>query len=265
MLAKQLCIPIVGALRLIGLTNLVNRHAPAPARNVPQPTAADSVFESILTEIVRGTYPPGTRLPPERELSQKLGASRPTLREAMRKMTAWQVVEPRRGSGVTVRDRREWSIEVLPAYMRYADNAPVIELLEDMLAVRRSLLRSVLSRASRRVGRAGLDIARGNLARAWDARDSGVEFVQLDLSFMRSVVEAAQLLPAMWLLNRLSTVYVDLAGLVAHAIAPPDDYFDAFTDILNAIEAGDRKKVERRFDSYIQAHDDRVLAIVGRR
>src|SRR5216110_2245024 len=82
-------------------------------------TAIEAVFDAILSEIVRGHYPPGARLPAERELSRRLGASRPTLREALRRLGEWNLVEPRRGSGVVVRAYRDWSIEVLAAYLKY--------------------------------------------------------------------------------------------------------------------------------------------------
>ncbi|HSD88506.1 MAG TPA: GntR family transcriptional regulator, partial [Kofleriaceae bacterium] len=59
-------------------------------------TAIDTIFEKLLSEIVGGNYPAGLRLPAERELARQMGASRPTLREALRRLGEWNLVEPRR-------------------------------------------------------------------------------------------------------------------------------------------------------------------------
>src|SRR5215813_13329962 len=94
---------------------------------LPKPvetTAIDTVFEALLKDIVSGTHPSGTRLPAERELARQLGASRPTLREALRRLGEWNLIEPRRGSGVVVRPYRDWSIEVMAAYLRYGKPQP---------------------------------------------------------------------------------------------------------------------------------------------
>ena len=113
---------------------------PKPDPNVT--TAIDQVFERLLSDIVSGVHPAGSRLPAERELSRQLGASRPTLREALRRLGEWNLVEPRRGSGVVVRPYRDWSIEVLAAYLRYGKPDPgqptIARILIDMLAIRRA-------------------------------------------------------------------------------------------------------------------------------
>src|SRR5690242_8291325 len=63
-----------------------NMSLPELTEVEPEPTAIESVFERILADIVKGVHPAGTRLPAERELARLLGASRPTLREALRRL-----------------------------------------------------------------------------------------------------------------------------------------------------------------------------------
>ena len=66
-----------------------------------QPVRAGNAFEDTIERILRaiklGGVPVGGRLPPERELSELLGVSRDTVREAIRVLAAEGIVESRRG------------------------------------------------------------------------------------------------------------------------------------------------------------------------
>lgn len=66
------------------------------------PKLYQRVANSIVAEIRSGKYPRGERLPPERELAEEFGVSRPTVREAMIALEIRGIVEARRGSGIYV-------------------------------------------------------------------------------------------------------------------------------------------------------------------
>lgn len=63
-----------------------------------------SVLEKLQRLIEDGEYPPGGRLPPERELAKRFKVSRPTVREAIIALEALEQVEVKTGSGVYVLD-----------------------------------------------------------------------------------------------------------------------------------------------------------------
>ena len=65
-------------------------------------SVADSAVAALRALVARGHYQPGDRLPPERDLASGLGLSRPTLREAIRRLTEAGLLESRRGSGTYV-------------------------------------------------------------------------------------------------------------------------------------------------------------------
>ena len=60
------------------------------------------IADQIRELIDRGGFEAGTRLPPERDLAQQLGVSRPSLREALIALDVEGRVEVRSGSGVYV-------------------------------------------------------------------------------------------------------------------------------------------------------------------
>ncbi len=61
--------------------------------------AFEQVLEQIVDLIVSGALKPGDRLPPERALSEMLGISRPSLREALRVLDAMGILDARTGNG----------------------------------------------------------------------------------------------------------------------------------------------------------------------
>ncbi|GEA05886.1 GntR family transcriptional regulator [Alteromonas sp. KUL42] len=63
------------------------------------------IAEKIKALIASGLYPPGTRLPAERELAETFDVSRPTIREAIIALEVLQHVEVKTGSGVYVLDK----------------------------------------------------------------------------------------------------------------------------------------------------------------
>ena len=237
------------------------------AKGLPsgQLNATEAVFEAILADIVRGTHPPGSRLPAERELARLLGASRPTLREALRRLVAWQLVDARRGSGVVVRPCREWSVEVLPAYLRYgvgANQPPAALVLADALAVRRSMLYEIIELVTARIPPGGTERAREAARQAWALRHDGLAYSAADLEVTRGLVEAAEFLPALWLLNRLGSVFDELMSAFGPLVRPPPDYLETHGRLFDAIEADDTALAVSIARAHFETHDRELTAFL---
>lgn len=65
---------------------------------------SQTVVRQIEQLILRGILKPGERLPSERELSERLGVSRPSLREALAELQSSGLLTSRAGAGVFVGD-----------------------------------------------------------------------------------------------------------------------------------------------------------------
>ena len=70
----------------------------------PVQRISDSVAHTIEQRILEGALKPGDRLPAERELSEELGVSRPSLREAIQKLASRGLLHSRQGGGNFVAD-----------------------------------------------------------------------------------------------------------------------------------------------------------------
>jgi GntR family transcriptional repressor for pyruvate dehydrogenase complex len=64
--------------------------------------AAAQIVDHVRREIEAGRLKPGARLPPERELSQLMGVSRPSLRSGLRTLRAMGIITARRGAGTFI-------------------------------------------------------------------------------------------------------------------------------------------------------------------
>ncbi len=230
----------------------------------PQPLSS-SVFDKLVCDIVAGRYLPGTRLPAERDLARVLGASRPTLREALRRLGEWGMIEARRSSGVVVREAREWTFDVLPAYMRFG--APIkgvdtiVRLLKDLLETRRLLYVNVLRMVAPRIPAGSLGAARAALTRAWAARQDTAGFLHEDFELVRSITEAAEFLPALWMLNSLAGTYLEFGRtMMGSPSMVPDDYLTTYEVVFSALEQNDADTACKAMSRYLELYDQRILA-----
>lgn len=235
----------------------------------PTTTAIDAVFEKLLADIVSGVHAAGSRLPAERELSRQLGASRPTLREALRRLGEWNLVEPRRGSGVVVRPYRDWSIEVLAAYLKYGkpeQGQPTIgRIVLDMLGVRKAVVLEVIKLTANRIPKGGTAHARAAMARAWSMRDTPA-YAREDFEVMRQIAEAARFTPGLWLLNRIAKLWLDASSELRFAVRPPDDYVQVHGKFFDFLEAGDSAAAYATMAEYLERHDSalaKALQVLG--
>ncbi|RMA42125.1 FadR/GntR family transcriptional regulator [Rhodophyticola porphyridii] len=75
-----------------------------PFQRIEAEKLSHSVVRQIEELILRGILRPGERLPSERELSERLGVSRPSLREAIAELQTRGLLATRAGAGIYVAD-----------------------------------------------------------------------------------------------------------------------------------------------------------------
>jgi len=75
---------------------------PSIKKPVKQAKLSDAIQSQLETMILEGSLKPGQKLPAERELAKQFDVSRPSLREAIQKLEAKQLVTRRQGGGTYV-------------------------------------------------------------------------------------------------------------------------------------------------------------------
>jgi len=112
----------------------------------------DEAILKVKDMIVSGALAPGDRLPPEKELSESLGLSRSSLREAVKALEFIHVLDVRRGDGTYVTSLEpQLLLEAMTFVVDIHQDSSILELF----AVRRLLepAAAAMARALRNRGR----------------------------------------------------------------------------------------------------------------
>ena len=95
----------------------------------------DLVIERIKTLLIEQKLKPGDLLPSEHTLSESIGVSRGTIREAMKILSAFGIVEIRRGDGTyiaTSANRKIFDPLIFSLIITNSDSEELIQLREMM-------------------------------------------------------------------------------------------------------------------------------------
>lgn len=107
------------------------------------PKTSELVADKIRAQIVRGELSEGDSLPPEGQLMDSLGISRPTLREAFRILEAEGLISVVRGSRTGAKVHKP-SVELVARYAGYvleSQGTTIADLYQARLAIEPSVVR----------------------------------------------------------------------------------------------------------------------------
>ncbi|MEF8704396.1 MAG: FCD domain-containing protein [Candidatus Accumulibacter sp. UW26] len=158
-----------------------------PKLNLPR--IPDAIAHQLETRILEGSLKPGDRLPAERELATELGVSRPSLREAIKKLVSRELLVSRHGGGTYVTDRLDASL--IDPWQQLIDQHPFLQ--DDVLEFRYLLEGSAAELAAQRATDADLqrlEQAYLRLDAAYTGEDR-IAQVAADVAFHLTVAESA--------------------------------------------------------------------------
>jgi GntR family transcriptional repressor for pyruvate dehydrogenase complex len=147
----------------------------------------DEAILKIKGMITRGELGPGDRLPPEKELSERLGLSRSSMREAVKALEVIRVLDVRRGDGTYVTSLEpRLLLEAISFVVDLHDDDSVLELF----AVRRILEPEATALATARAT-PELTEQLATQIESVDGSTSVEGLVEHDLEFHRTIADAA--------------------------------------------------------------------------
>ncbi len=160
-----------------------------PFQKVQSEKLALAVVRQVELLILRGILRPGERLPSERELSERMSVSRPSLREAIDELEARGLLATRPGSGVYIRD--DIAAHYPPALTRLF--ATHTDAVVDYIAFRRDIEGLAAERAARLGSETDLKVIDAIFRRMETAHQkrNPSEEAGLDAEFHMAIIEAS--------------------------------------------------------------------------
>ncbi len=204
-----------------GVTTERGENATAFAA-LPRRRATADAITAIQNQIRAGKISPGERLPSERALSEALGVSRPTIREAVQSLAAMNILDVRHGAGIFV---SSLDIGELLRPMRFALEltAPTFDHLFEIRLVLEPLAAEL---AAARATDEQLEGIQDCLKRLNARGRTREELLEYDIELHRRIVDASQnellvsLIASLNMLSRQSReLTIEIPGVAKQARA----------------------------------------------
>ena len=233
-----------------------------PFQKIQSEKLSAAVTRQIELLILRGILRPGERLPSERDLAEKLGVSRPSLREAISGLQEQGLLTAKAGAGIYVADvlGSAFSPALIHLFSRHD------EAVTDYLSFRRDMEGLAAERAAKYGTDTDLQVI-DELYHKMEAAGEGMGR-ELDADFHTAIIEASHnvlmlhMMRSMYDLLREGVFYnrqVMFSQKVTKA-----DLLAQHRRINEAIQARDparaRAAVERHLDQVCEAYEDQRRA-----
>ena len=216
-------------------------------------------MDAIKSYILRHGLHPGDRLPTESALCANLGVSRSSVREALRKLQALDIVTVRQGSGSYVGDMSLQPLVETLVLRAALDDINGVQSLHSIVETRHALDLGIalpLTRAMKGTSNPELWELVNTMT---DHAHAGGSYFDQDIAFHSGLLAYLknplmhQLVAAMWLVHQSVT-----PQLAAASREEMEDTAEAHAAILRACEAGDAEA----YAAAVDAHYEPLMAII---
>ena len=172
------------------------------ARTYPGQGLHAEILQELGHAIANGVFSEGLVLPRESELQEQFGASRQTVREAIKVLAAKGMVRARRRAGTAVQPRSSWNL-LDPDVLHWHDAGAVPQaMLKDLLEIRYLIEPASAQFAARRGEPERIERIARAVEAMRDAHSDPDRFYEADIEFHLAVFAASR----NELIDRLSTI-----------------------------------------------------------
>ena len=221
-----------------------------PIKPIKPKRISDQVFDQIRELIYRGTLKPGEKLMTERELSEAMGVSRTTVRDAIQRLSAMGLIVQKQGKGTYIREI-DTSPENPFAQAMETQNAS----LKDLLEVRMALECNATAMAAKRADETDIKALDQSIKEMKMEVESGRLGTQADTGFHMAIAYAAKNpLHILIMRNFYDYLFHNIRENLSCLYQDPQNIKEILrqhTDILDSIKTRDAEKAHRAMHRHI--------------
>jgi DNA-binding FadR family transcriptional regulator len=211
------------------------------------------IAEQLRTAIVNGQFKNGQRLPTEDELAQRYGVSRPSVREALKRLAAQNLVRSRRGP-------TGGNFVVQPSYAELAESLSGAATLlvgmgalgiDEIIEARRALQGSCLTLAVSNVNQDHLHKLDLALARMQDPEITDEDFCQADVAFHRALVDTTDNGMLRFVMYTVIEALIPVTNMVVTVVRERTDIIHLHQQMLEYLRQGDASGLLAKMDELL--------------
>ncbi len=218
------------------------------------------IVEQIRDLIKEGKLKPGDKLPPEQELAEQFGISRPSVREAMSALEILGITERRVGKGNFIKDTNSFSIFNEAEILELEQEESPFELLE----ARKVLETELAGLASQKGSPEDITAIETALSKMREALGNIPKMMEMDREFHINIAKAAHN-------NLLFSVILNMSDLLKERLwinmkektwslpGYPEKYLKEHSAILEAIKRKDEKSARKAMYFHLARVEEDML------
>lgn len=220
---------------------------------LPRNSISKEIAEQLRAAIVDGRFKIGERLPTEDDLAQRFGVSRASVREALKRLAAQNLVRARRGP-------TGGNFVVQPSYEELAESLSGAATLlvglgalgiDEIIEARRSLQGSCLDLAVDNASEDHLRNIEQALARQQDPALSDEAFCQADVAFHRALVDATGNGMLRFVMYTVIEALIPVTNMIVTVARERSDIIATHQRMLEALRQRDRIALRSAMDALL--------------
>ena len=205
--------------------------------SIVKSSISKQIAEQLREAIVSGQFKIGDRLPTEDELARRFGVSRPSVREALKRLAAQNLVRARRGptgGNFVVQPSYEELAESLSASATLLVGMGALDI-EEIIEARRMLQAGCLKLAVNNATEQQIKDIEQVLNRQRAPEISDQAFCQADVAFHRALVDAAGNGMLRFVMYTVIEALVPLTNMVVSVVRERSDIITLHEQILEQL------------------------------